>query len=509
VSVDVFAEMATVQDATVLLDARAHKVRARKRPTRLRKPPTKGSLVLMQKLRWPRRHDGICAAHHEVSRPCQPFTSFGFARTARVAQLAKGVVAERTHRTGAHLATLSEGATAWARWLVVLVLLLLPFGVAAQDPNRAPQTSAQQSFKSEELDALVAPVALYPDTLLAQVLMASTYPLEVVQAERWVMAHKNLEGDRLEKEVVNQSWDDSVKSLVATPSVLAMMSSKLEWTQKLGDAVLAQQPDVMDAIQRLRSKAYANEKLRSTNEQKVTVRQEDSTQVIGIEPANANTLYVPYYDPAVVYGAWPYPDYPPYSYYPEPGYLAAGIIATGIAFGAGYALWRWTSGGRFWGGAINWGGRQIDINRGAHVSHWQHNPQHRRGVAYNNPNVRQRFVGNATRAGNKERLDGRARSGQQALKRGGTKVGEHQPANRAHATDRGRGKQIREAKRPTSHANRTSQQRVARNAPSHRVAHRPPQRARASAPRRQSFGFAARAGGGRVGGRGSRGGRRR
>jgi hypothetical protein len=108
-----------------------------------------------------------------------------------------------------------------------------------------------------------------------------------------------------------QAWDDSVKSLVATPSVLTMMSKKLDWTQQLGDAVLAQQPDVMDAIQRLRSKAYANEKLKSTNEQKVTVRQEGNRQLVAIEPTDPNTLYVPYYDPAVVYGAWPYPAYPP------------------------------------------------------------------------------------------------------------------------------------------------------------------------------------------------------
>jgi Protein of unknown function (DUF3300) len=137
----------------------------------------------------------------------------------------------------------------------------------------AADSSGDQVLKPERLDALVAPIARYPDTLLAQVL-ASTYPLEVVQAERWASEHKNLEGDRLKKEVEKQGWDGSVKSLLATPSVLIMMSQKLDWTQKLGDAVLAQQGDVMDAIQRLRARAYATEKLRSTKEQKVTVRQE-------------------------------------------------------------------------------------------------------------------------------------------------------------------------------------------------------------------------------------------
>ena len=140
--------------------------------------------------------------------------------------------------------------------------------------------------------------------------------------------------------VDKQTWDDSIKSLVATPEVLQMMSSKLDWTQKLGDAVVAQQPDVMDAIQRLRTKAQANNKLQSTKEQKVTVQQVQNRQVIAIEPTDPDMVYVPYYDPSVVYGDWPYPDYPPY-YLPAPGYFGAGIIAAGLGFGAGYALGRW------------------------------------------------------------------------------------------------------------------------------------------------------------------------
>ena len=372
-------------------------------------------------------------------------------------------------------------------------------------PQVPPRSSSEQVLKAQQLDALVAPIALYPDTLLAQVLMASTYPLEVVQAERWATEHKNLEGDPLKKEVEKQGWDDSLKSLVATPSVLTMMSKKLDWTQKLGDAVLAQQPDVMDAIQRLRSKAYATEKLRPSKEQNVTVRQEGNKQIVAIEPTNAGTLYVPFYDPAVVYGEWPYPDYPPYSYYPEEGYLPGGIITTGIAFGAGYALWRWTTGGRFWGGGINWGGGQIDINRGAHVEHWRHNSQHRRGVAYNNPNVRQKFAGNTNRPGNKGQLDLRGRGGQQVLKPGGdrTKLAENRPANRAKTSDRARSKQVAQARRP-SQASRPSHHRVARNAPSHRVGHRQPHRApsRAARSHRQSFGFSAPRGGHRMAARG-------
>ena len=191
-----------------------------------------------------------------------------------------------------------------------------------------------------QLDALVAPIALYPDALLSEILMASTYPLEVVEADRWAEANKNLKGDALKAAVDQQSWDDSVKSLVATPSVLDMMSDKLDWTQQLGDAVLAQQPDVMDAIQRLRTKAQANNKLASNKQQTVSTQQQNGKQVIVIAPTHPDTIYVPYYDPAVVYGAWPYPAYPPY-YWPAPGYIAAGVIATGLAFGAGYALGRW------------------------------------------------------------------------------------------------------------------------------------------------------------------------
>src|SRR6516162_4404450 len=135
---------------------------------------------------------------------------------------------------------------------VLAFLVLLPAGVMAQTPP--PPASSQEPLKPEELEALVAPIALYPDTLLAEVLMASTYPIEVVQADRWLTANKNLKEDQLKAAADKQPWDGSVKSLVATPSVLTMMSSKLDWTQKLGDAFLAQQTDVMDAIQRLRTK---------------------------------------------------------------------------------------------------------------------------------------------------------------------------------------------------------------------------------------------------------------
>jgi Protein of unknown function (DUF3300) len=318
---------------------------------------------------------------------------------------------------------------AWAKRLpLLLILLALPMTAQAQSPVSPPAQSAappsqsdQQLLKPEELDALVAPIALYPDTLLSQILMASTYPLEVVQAERWIDTNKKLKGDQLKAAVDKQSWDDSVKSLVATPSVLTMMNDKLDWTQKLGDAVLAQQPDVMDAIQRLRTKAQANKKLESNEQQNVTVKQQDNKQVIVIEQKDPNTVYVPYYNPSVVYGSWP-PSYPPY-YFPPPGYIAGGLLATGLAFGAGYAMGSWMSGGNTWNSSVNWNNNNININnpgnRPGGGNNWQHRPEHRQGVRYGNNDVRQKFGNNDLRGGANNRMDFRGRGGEQVLRPGG------------------------------------------------------------------------------------------
>ncbi len=279
-----------------------------------------------------------------------------------------------------------------------------PGSAPAQPPGGTPSPAPDQpALKPAELDALVAPIALYPDPLLANVLMASTYPLEVVRAERWLNENKSLKEDALMAAAEKQAWDASVKSLVAAPAVLQMMSERLDWTQKLGEAFLAQEQDVMDAVQRMRARAYDRKKLVTTKEQVVSVKQEQNRQVISIEPAVPDSLYVPYYEPQVVYGDWPYADYPAYPYYwGYPGYIAAGVIATGLAFGGAYALGRWASGGYwgrggYWGGSrINWAGGAINVNRGAHVEHWRHDPAHRQGARYNNANLQQRF-GNADR----------------------------------------------------------------------------------------------------------------
>jgi hypothetical protein len=223
-----------------------------------------------------------------------------------------------------------------------------------------------------------------------------------------------------------------------------MMSKQLEWTRGLGDAVLAQQPDVMDAVQRLRTKAQANNKLTSNKQQTVSTQQQEGKQVIVIQPAQPNTVYVPYYDPGVVYGSWPAPSYPPY-YFGYPGYIAGGVIATGLAFGAGYALGRWASGGGCcWGGGMNWGNANININRNGNVNignkvgggNWSHNAAHRGGVGYSNSNVAQKFGGNRG-SGAQNRGDFRGRSGQQVLNPGGDRGGRNGAGDRAGAGDRG------------------------------------------------------------------------
>ena len=314
--------------------------------------------------------------------------------------------------------------------LAVALLVATSVAAVAQTANPATSTpvQSQQSqsepveplLKPEQLDALVAPIALYPDSLLANVLAASTYPLEVVQADRWLTARKNMKGDQLRSEVDKQAWDESVKALTSTASVLSMMSEKLDWTKGLGDALLAQQSDVMDAIQRLRSKAQANNKLTTTKQQKVSVQQQENKQVITIEPAVPNEIYVPYYDPAVVYGTWPYADYPPY-YFAAPPYIGAGVVAAGIAFGTAFAIARW---GNYWGGGCNWGNNNFFINRSNNVgNNWQHNPAHRQGVKYANANVAQRFGTNDLKAGAGNRMDYRGRDGQQARSPGQDRPG--------------------------------------------------------------------------------------
>ncbi|MBV8923240.1 DUF3300 domain-containing protein [Bradyrhizobium sp.] len=383
------------------------------------------------------------------------------------------------------------------------IVLATPFVAAAQNTGAQPSASPSASpsptdelLKPEQLEALVAPIALYPDALLANMLAASTYPLEVVEADRWAKENKKLKGDQLKTEAGKQGWDDSVKALVATPTVLDMMSDKLDWTKSLGDAMLAQQADLMDAIQRLRQKAQANNKLVSTKQQKVTVQTQENKQVIVIEPTDPDTMYVPYYDPAVVYGTWPYADYPPY-YWGYPSYIGAGVVAAGLAFGAGYALARW---GNYWGGGFNWGNRNVYVNH--LTNNWTHNSIHRQGVRYNNANVAQRFGNNNLRAGSADRMDFRGRGGQQVLNpgkdragagdRSGDRAGDR-AGHRAGAGDRGRSDRAGAGDRGGDRA--TARDRSGGNRADRGGGDRPGSKQARSADRGRSGGGAGRGGG--------------
>jgi hypothetical protein len=314
------------------------------------------------------------------------------------------------------------------------------------------ESSTEPTFRQEELDQILAPIALYPDALLAQIFMASTYPLEIVQADRWLKQHTQLQGDALTAALEQQSWDPSVKSLVNFPQVLTMMSQKLDWTTKLGDAFLAQQEDIMNTVQRLRAKAQAEGNLKTNQEQKVIVEQ----QVIRIESPNPQVIYVPTYNPTVVYGPWWYPAYPPFYYHP-PGYVAGAAL---VSFGVGVAI------GAAWGyawGRCNWRGRNINvnINRNINVNRninrnryradlqrrgrigpdgrgtWQHNAAHRKGVAYRDRTTAQRF-NRATPndvARSRQNFRGRAEAGRRDLARDRTA-----PSRDRQLGSRGQGK---------------------------------------------------------------------
>ena len=235
-------------------------------------------------------------------------------------------------------------------------------------PRAQPTGADARPFKPDELEQIVAPIALHPDPLVAQIFMASTYPIEVIQATRLVKSKPDLKDAALNEELKKYDWDDSVKSLCSFSQVLQLMHEKIDWMLKLGDAFLGQRKETMDAIQRLRAKAQADGNLKSNEQQKVIVENaapapppqpgrpapgEPSQQtIIKIEPANPQVVYVPSYNPTVAYGAWPYPDYPPYYPYP-PGYMfGTDMISFGVGMAVGAALW----------GGCNWGGGDIDID---------------------------------------------------------------------------------------------------------------------------------------------------
>ncbi len=296
-----------------------------------------------------------------------------------------------------------------------LLVLLLAGSVVASGVARAQ--SDPPPLKPEEIEALVAPIALYPDALLSQVLMASTYPLEVVQAARWQKANPNLKGDDAVKAVENQPWDISVKSLVAFPQILEPMEEKIDWTQKLGDAFLADEKAVFDAVQRLRAKAQASGNLKSTEQQKVVVEQAAPQQtVIVIEPAQPNVIYVPSYNPTVVYGPWLYPAFPPFYWPPSPIYYPGGWHGGGFAWGV---AWGFAAGAIY--GGVNWrrGDVNINVNRAVNIDRsfnrnnigeggrWKHDASHRKGVAYRDNASRQKYGRDVAGAAGRQEYRGR------------------------------------------------------------------------------------------------------
>jgi uncharacterized membrane protein YgcG len=340
-------------------------------------------------------------------------------------------------------------------------------------PTAAPaaQGTANKTppFKKEELEAILAPIALYPDALLAQIFMASTYPLEIVEAARWSKANPSVTGDAVAGAVQKETWDPSVKSLCAFPTVLANMNDKIDWTQKLGDAFLAQQKEVMQSVQVLRNKAKETGNLKSTKE--VTVKEEPAPagspapQTIIIESPDPEVVYVPSYNPTVVYGAWAYPYYPPYAYYP-PAYYGGAMF---WSFTAGVIV-----GGAIWGNC-NWGGNDVNIdidrqnnfnkneinnnrnsnntNRGGdragnnsasnragnNKQSWSHNSDHRKGVGYKDSATQQKFGkgGNQNSVASREQFRGHAEQGRQQMSREGMGNQRDMAGNSVNSRDAG------------------------------------------------------------------------
>ena len=277
------------------------------------------------------------------------------------------------------------------------------FALALSNAQADPQTSSSSpdvsSIPPEQLDSLVAPVALYPDPLLAQTLAASTYPLELMQLHQWLARNPGLKDKALADAVAKQPWDPSIQAMAALPDVVKRLTDDIQWTTDLGNAFLAQQGDVMDAVQRMRRKAQETGNLKSTPQQNVETEVVESKQVIVIEQADPQVVYVPSYNPTVVYGAPVYP-YPPI-YYPPPGYYAAGAA---ISFGVGVAMGAAWGGG--WGWNAGWGHNDIEINRNNNFNRntninanrsgaWQHNSAHRGGAPYRDRTTANRYGGTA------------------------------------------------------------------------------------------------------------------
>jgi hypothetical protein len=302
-----------------------------------------------------------------------------------------------------------RGAGGVAMAALLAGVLAAPDGavlLAQQPPPPTSTASAPNEGKlsGDQLESLVAPVALYPDPLLAQVLVASTYPLDVIAAQQWLGKNASLKGDELVKAAEKQDWDPSVQALVSLPDALKVLSDNVKWTADLGDAFLAQQSDVMDAVQRLRAKAKDGGKLASSEQQKVETKVVETKTIIVIQPASTQVVYVPTYSPTVIWGPPPYYPYPPI-YYP-PYYAGAAWVGFGVGIAVGIGMsggWGWGCG---WHGSnntininnnnnyIKHNNTQYNVNRSGN-SDWQHNAQQRGGVPYKDKATASKYGGSA------------------------------------------------------------------------------------------------------------------
>ena len=324
--------------------------------------------------------------------------------------------------------------------LVAAVLILAAAAPAAFVTAQQPAPADGARIPPDQLDSLVAPIALYPDPLLAQVLAASTYPIEIVELQQWLSKNSGLKDRALTDAVEQQPWDASVQALAGMPDVVKRLSDDIQWTTNLGNAFLAQQNDVMAAVQRMRSKAKSNGNLESTQQQVVQTKSVENQQVIVIEQASPQVVYVPAYNPTVVYGPPVYP-YPPIYYPPPP---PPGSLA--ISFGIGMAMGAMMSGG--WGYGCGWGhSNTVVINnnntyiRNQNVrtgnrnvsNNWQHNAAHRGGTPYPNASTANRYGGTTRGASTANR---QANAQQQIARHGGS-AGDRAGATRAGAARQG------------------------------------------------------------------------
>jgi uncharacterized membrane protein YgcG len=404
-------------------------------------------------------------------------------------------------------------------FVFALAALALPFAAA----QAQTQPAARAAWSANQLDNLVAPIALYPDPLLSQMFAASTYPLEIVEANRWLQRNRNLDSRALVNAAKQQPWDPSVQALVAIPDALAKLDEDIRWTTDLGDAFLAQQADVMDAVQRMRARAQTDGRLASTPQQTVITQGEAGQQTIIIQPANPTVVYIPEYDPVYVWGPPIYGYYPPLVY-PVFGFGFRSGFDLSFCFGGwgGWGLWGW---------GPNWVGRSVFVDN-RFFSHygfqrrsgdyfgrtaWAHNPNHRLSVPYGNNHVAARYGGIAALPFSNNSGRYARQSPDQGYRNGSPQVQRSQNPPRQQYQDRAMPRQYRETQQGQRFQNQAPQRHQGTSQyRSNPQAYRAPQVQRFNAPRASSPSFSGGGfsrnndgggfsrGGGSLGGRGRR-----